>query len=345
MTSKRIENAKQIIKNAIKNGTYVSKESVEFGFSETYVKNVKADLTKLYNEEQISDGIYHDFMTLYAKYMESVRMYESEDELPNVLPEEEGMEDKPSVPLSKTGIEQFDKGNQKTLIYKEITGGKEEQTEADPEIEDEEERGANWWGQYPTNHVKTPEELVERVNLDTDIWDWKVGRLNKWDVSGIIDNQFVTWENFQVRLDLFKRQDVAEVKTAMEILDDLLKRFKPSKLDLPVIGKQNVVNESDTKKLLEIALFDLHLGKLAWAGETGENFDTKIARERFLGMLTDILGKARGFDYHEILFPIGNDFFNSDNLHNTTTAGTPQDEDLRWQKTFDAGVESKQGYL
>jgi hypothetical protein len=37
------------------------------------------------------------------------------------------------------------------------------------------------------------------------------------------------------------------------------------------------------------------------------------------------------------VFPIGNDFFNSDNQFNTTTKGTPQDEDLRWQKTYDLG--------
>jgi hypothetical protein len=44
------------------------------------------------------------------------------------------------------------------------------------------------------------------------------------------------------------------------------------------------------------------------------------------------------FQYSRIVFPVGSDFFNSDTIYNTTTKGTPQDEDLRWQKTFNVGV-------
>jgi hypothetical protein len=36
----------------------------------------------------------------------------------------------------------------------------------------------------------------------------------------------------------------------------------------------------------------------------------------------------------EILLPIGNDLFNIDNKHSTTTAGTPQQVDSRWQQMF-----------
>jgi len=51
-----------------------------------------------------------------------------------------------------------------------------------------------------------------------------------------------------------------------------------------------------------------------------------------------LIRRASGFQYNKILFPIGSDFFNSDTIYNTTTKGTPQDEDLRWQKTFNVGV-------
>jgi hypothetical protein len=97
--------------------------------------------------------------------------------------------------------------------------------------------------------------------------------------------------------------------------------------------------DDDENNLLEISIFDLHVGKLAWAGETGENYDVKIARERFLTSIGVLLHRASGFNYSKILFPVGNDFFNSDNLFNTTTKGTPQDEDLRWQKTFKVGTQ------
>ena len=40
-----------------------------------------------------------------------------------------------------------------------------------------------------------------------------------------------------------------------------------------------------------------------------------------------------------IVFVWANDFFNCDNPAQTTSAGTPQDVDVRWQKLFNVGVE------
>ncbi|MFW6272693.1 MAG: hypothetical protein ACOC2U_02800, partial [bacterium] len=97
--------------------------------------------------------------------------------------------------------------------------------------------------------------------------------------------------------------------------------------------------DSSKKRLLEINIADLHLGKLAWAGETGENYDIKIAVKRFRKTLQDLVTKATVFGFNRILFTVGNDFFNSDNLFNETTYGTKQDEDLRWQKTYKIGRE------
>ena len=45
------------------------------------------------------------------------------------------------------------------------------------------------------------------------------------------------------------------------------------------------------------------------------------------------------YKIEQIYFPIGNDFFNSDYSHPMprTTGDTPQDSDLRWQKSFRSG--------
>ena len=76
-----------------------------------------------------------------------------------------------------------------------------------------------------------------------------------------------------------------------------------------------------------------HLGKLAWPGDR-ENYDYKICRERFLGPIARHIEQiaARRFKFEKIIYPIGNDFFNFDTIEQTTTAGTRQDSDLRWQK-------------
>ena len=99
-------------------------------------------------------------------------------------------------------------------------------------------------------------------------------------------------------------------------------------------------SNKNNRKMLEVPIFDLHLGKMAWSGETGENYDYKIAKKRFFFVLNDIIERVKGRDdIEKIVFPVGSDFFNFDTLDGTTTIGTKQDNDLRWQKLFAVGVE------
>jgi hypothetical protein len=87
-------------------------------------------------------------------------------------------------------------------------------------------------------------------------------------------------------------------------------------------------------------IFDLHLGKLAWKEETGEDYDLKIAEEKFVLAIEDLIRKVSGNKIDKILFPVGNDIYNSDKAlpFAQTTAGTPQQDDSRWQKMFRTGV-------
>jgi hypothetical protein len=98
----------------------------------------------------------------------------------------------------------------------------------------------------------------------------------------------------------------------------------------------------DNKGALFIpCIFDLHLGRLAWGEESGEDYDAKIASKRFREALSDLIHKARGYDVGHILFPVGNDIYNSDRAlpYPQTTAGTPQMDDIRWQKLFRLGIQ------
>ena len=51
--------------------------------------------------------------------------------------------------------------------------------------------------------------------------------------------------------------------------------------------------------------------------------------------------KASSYDVERILFPVGNDIYNSDKAFPfpQTTKGTPQMDDIRWQKLFRVGVQ------
>lgn len=89
--------------------------------------------------------------------------------------------------------------------------------------------------------------------------------------------------------------------------------------------------------LLEFAPFDLHWGKLAWSGETGQNYDLKEASKALNKSIEFTLDTASKFNISKILFPFGNDFFQIDNEQNTTTAGTKQDVDSRFKKILTEG--------
>ena len=64
-----------------------------------------------------------------------------------------------------------------------------------------------------------------------------------------------------------------------------------------------------TDQILEVNISDLHLGKLCWAGETSENFDHKIASQRFRHIIHDILRQTEHLEFEKIYFIWSNDFY------------------------------------
>lgn len=117
---------------------------------------------------------------------------------------------------------------------------------------------------------------------------------------------------------------------------DEVKKFAPN------VKKIKYVPTGSGKFLLEIVLCDVHFGKLGWIGETGNmSYDTKIAAKRMTACVRAHIGEAllTGKNIERIVFVAGNDFFNADKdlPFSQTTKGTPQQDDLRWQKTFNKG--------
>lgn len=89
-----------------------------------------------------------------------------------------------------------------------------------------------------------------------------------------------------------------------------------------------------------IGLADIHLGKLAWARETGHNLDLAIGERIFRNGVVDLCDRISPMGIEEIVCPIGNDFYHYDNLLRTTTKGTWIDSDSRYPKVFHRGYEA-----
>lgn len=80
-------------------------------------------------------------------------------------------------------------------------------------------------------------------------------------------------------------------------------------------------------KLLVISISDLHMNLRASVLTTGNEYNCKIAEDIFYKTLTDILTRVSCYKFKKIIFTIGGDMMNADNLSNTTKKGTPQDCD------------------
>jgi hypothetical protein len=213
-----------------------------------------------------------------------------------------------------------------------------------------------------TGQAASLDEFLAKNNIDLDIWEvahWEIIE-GDWDVSSKERSQNLTWtvekdekgnkrqfmegdakrggwetktnQKHSFKVKLVPRKYAFDRENFVKEMRDLMRIETTSVPRLP---------KKKGKYCLEVCLFDVHLGRLAWAPETGADYDSKITRERFFTAIEQFIAQAETYPIAEILFPFGNDFFNSDSdfQFSKTTAGTPQQNDLRWQKSFKMGCE------
>jgi len=181
-------------------------------------------------------------------------------------------------------------------------------------------------------NIKTVEEALEYAHVDETIWQVDRFLINSWEVTmgakSTNTEQPETYTNWQVKVWL--KRKVVDVNDIADIFKEIVASYSPNYKPLKWIAPQKV--------LCEICIPDLHLGKKSWEKETGENYDIKIAEERFLHAVDDLSQKASIYHPEKILFPVGNDFLHIDTLTGTTTKGTRQDVDDRTTLLFKDGL-------
>lgn len=176
-----------------------------------------------------------------------------------------------------------------------------------------------------SSNINSLEKVIEHCNIDTNIWN-----IEKYAIEqGANDKEGNA--QFRWKLNLEKKVSDFNEKIISDLKEDLKKNSK-------IVARKNYGKSNGF--MLEIAIFDSHMGKLSFWGETNSNYDLKIAKQAYLDTLYDLLEKAKKFGTPEkILFIIGQDFINIDNNLLTTTAGTKQDVDGRYPKIVKEGRE------
>lgn len=170
----------------------------------------------------------------------------------------------------------------------------------------------------------TPEIIMEAHKLAT----------NEWDVIAFTSNCWQQQTDGGGKIDLCQSKLTVKPKKQPEIsLADVdayfdEKRFKPI---VPPTDYKYI----DDGEVLEVTYVDPHNGMLAWQNESGENYDLKIAQERFLKCAWDIVNRCKHKKIKRIILCVLGDVLHTANDNQTTEKGTLQSVDGRYVKITD----------
>ncbi len=206
-------------------------------------------------------------------------------------------------------------------------------------------KGESWAITAPATRDHTVAGLLAHCKVDLSEWEVKESSVSMHEMGSIprtTGSKADGWERkstapvitplYRVWVSLKRKTAVIAVRAEIEEMRAAFKKeiraTAPRQAAPARVGKKSGL-------MLEVAIPDLHMGKLAWAKETGyQNYDITIAQKVHDQAIEKILDRTAGLKFDKIVYVVGNDLLNADNAQNTTTGGTPQHCDVRFQKTF-----------
>lgn len=214
---------------------------------------------------------------------------------------------------------------------------------------------------YSAEYVVSSEKRITKIAqiwelIDFDQAEWKI---DKWEQSagtsegyrkdrkgwwksnnGVVSGEsidtgrvlVVPLHSFKVRVWLSRKTE--EIRNNL-VLDDFIKRAAKY---APKYKKIRYKKTKDSH-LFELDMPDLQLGRLVAAEDAGYDLDPIMQIKKASAVVDSLINRASGFSISRILFPVGNDFFDTNTAEMTTAHGTPQQDDVRWKRTYELGCE------
>lgn len=173
------------------------------------------------------------------------------------------------------------------------------------------------------NELKNHDTLLKAHGFDINEWELVSSKSNIWNVYSKQDGIQELYSSKIVARP--KKQDI-DYTRINEWFDRLDRKYS-----LPVIKTSDEYLNGNKCLLVDIA--DLHLNLQASMFSTGNEYNCEIAEKLFFYVISDILSRVERYKFNKIIFCIGGDMLNGDNLSGSTVKGTPQDSDLLY---FDA---------
>jgi len=184
------------------------------------------------------------------------------------------------------------------------------------------------------SRVRTVEDALEKAEIDVRLWDVERFKVNSWEVaSKDPSGKVTTTPLWQVCVWLRRKaEDILQLEVVAERTIEQMKVYAPKTFKILERAPMKA-----TGRMLELDLFDVHLGLLSWAAETGVNYDTEIAESRYMRLLKQLLVVAGPGAAEVALLVAGNDFLQVDTERATTTQETAVDVDTRATRVFERG--------
>ncbi|HEC66939.1 MAG TPA: hypothetical protein ENI23_16815 [bacterium] len=165
-------------------------------------------------------------------------------------------------------------------------------------------------------NIKTVEDALAMAKIDLSLWDVDRCVINSWEVTMKLRTTVnktqedipETCTNWQVKVWL-KRKTPQKLE-----FESILEEIKDGSPIIHTIKRDKVYAAKDFNRVLEVSLFDPHLGLRCFKPASDVDWTPDIAYKTMFGVLEKIfiLSEVYGpFDY--ILFPFGNDFLHSEN--------------------------------
>lgn len=184
--------------------------------------------------------------------------------------------------------------------------------------------------------IRTLDDLLAACSVDLSRWFVDHYIVGKWDSTQRSDDGPVTTEQFQVKAWL---KPIRGADASRELIASLVADMATHAPRYPSVPR---LVPGDDAHMLELDPFDLHVGMLAWAAETGESYDSDIAVDLATRATARLIQLASGFHFERVLIPLGNDLLHTDRQVDgkggQTTRGTQQDVDTRRGKMVRAGI-------
>lgn len=174
----------------------------------------------------------------------------------------------------------------------------------------------------------TKDILLKEHGFDSNEFELVSAKTSKWNGQAK-DSKIIDMYSSKITV-----KPVKDFVWSQEAIDKIFKELK-----IPKNKKQYNKPIAKNGRCLIVPISDLHLGLLAEKNICGNDYNIEIAEKLYYYVLNDILSEVKTMSFEKVIFIIGNDFINSDNINNTTTKGTPQDSTNLWHTIVDKAIE------